>query len=197
MLVVPRSCDFLVIGAGIIGVTIARELRRRYGARVLVIDKEAAVGMHASGRNSGVLHAGVYYKPHSLKARLCVEGNRRMKDYCRERGISLNEYGKVIVTRKEAELAALQELYERAQSNGATVALLDAEALKEIEPCARTIGQALYVKETSVVNPQQVVESLASEAVRDGVEFRLKCAWQGLAGMGQVRTSQGSLSYGY
>ncbi|MCP9447731.1 MAG: L-2-hydroxyglutarate oxidase [Nitrospira sp.] len=197
MLVVPRSCDFLVIGAGVIGITIAWELRRRYGVRVCVIDKEAAVGMHASGRNSGVLHAGVYYKPHSLKARLCVEGNKRMRDYCRDRGIPLNEHGKVIVTRKEAELTALRELYERARSNGVTVALLDAAELKEIEPCARTVGQALYVKETSVVDPQQVMKSLANEAVKDGVEFRLRCTWEGFAGMDQVRTSQGALSYGY
>lgn len=197
MLVVPRSCDFLVIGAGVIGVTIARELKRRHGGRVVVIEKEETVGMHASGRNSGVLHAGVYYKPHSLKARLCVEGNKRMKEYCRDRDIPLNEHGKVIVTKKEVEVAALRELYERGRANGATVTLLDAAALQDVEPYALTTGQALYVKETSVVNPVQVMEALANDAVKEGVEFRFNCAWEELAGKGQARTSQGILSYGH
>ena len=74
------TCDFLVVGAGVIGVSIARELRRRHGASVLLIEKESSPGQHASGRNSGVLHAGVYYKAGTLKARLCVEGNRRMRE---------------------------------------------------------------------------------------------------------------------
>ena len=75
------KCDFLVIGAGVIGVSIARELRRRHRAKVVVIEKESSAGQHASGRNSGVLHAGVHYKPGTLKARLCIEGNRRMRDH--------------------------------------------------------------------------------------------------------------------
>ncbi len=79
-----ETCDFLIAGAGVIGVAIARELRRRHRATVLVIDKEPKAGLHASGRNSGVLHAGVYYKAGTLKATLCVEGNRRLRAYCRE-----------------------------------------------------------------------------------------------------------------
>ena len=72
-----KTCDFLIVGAGVIGVAIARELRRRHGAKVVVLEKEVSAGLHASGRKSGVLHAGVYYKAGTLKARLCVEGNRR------------------------------------------------------------------------------------------------------------------------
>lgn len=197
MLVAPNAYDYLVIGSGVIGVTIASELRRRHGARVLVIDKESGVGKHASGRNSGVLHAGVYYKPNTLKARLCVEGNRRMKDYCRAKGIPMNEHGKVIVARSEADLPILQELYQRTQTNGATGTLLDPEALKEIEPCAKTVSQALYVKDTSVINPERVMESLASDAVKEGVEFRLNCAWIEPAGACQARTSAGILAYGH
>src|SRR5215510_8959382 len=106
------TCDFLVIGAGVIGVSIARELRRRHHACVIVIDKEQSPGQHASGRNSGVLHAGVYYKAGTLKARLCVEGNRRMKDYCRAKAIPMNEHGKVIVTRNESEIPTLNELHQ-------------------------------------------------------------------------------------
>src|SRR5262245_33665550 len=112
------TCDFLVIGAGIIGVSIARELRRRYHARVMLIEKESLPGQHASGRNSGVLHAGVYYKAGTLKARLCVEGNRRMREYCLIKQIPLNDNGKVIVARSEKELSALRELHARSQGNG-------------------------------------------------------------------------------
>ncbi len=197
MRVGSKTYDFLVIGAGVIGVTIASELRRRHGARVLVIDKESGAGKHASGRNSGVLHAGVYYKPNTLKARLCVEGNRRMKSYCRARGIPMNEHGKVIVARNEAELPIIRELYQRTQTNGAMGVLLDSPALKEIEPCAKTVSQALYVKDTAVVNPERVMESLTSEAVGEGVEFRLNCAWLGPAGSCQVKTSEGNVAYGH
>lgn len=197
MLVAPSAYDFLVVGSGVIGVTIASELRRRHGARVLVIDKEAGGGRHASGRNSGVLHAGVYYKPNTLKARLCVEGNRRMRAYCRAKGIPMNEHGKVIVATKETELPILRELYERTQTNGATAALLDPVALEKIEPCAKTVGQALYVKDTAVVNPERVMESLTGDAVQEGVEFRLNCAWLEPAGACQAKTSTGTVAYGH
>ncbi len=197
MLVVPTTYDFLVVGAGVIGISIARELRRRHGARVLVIDKESGSGQHASGRNSGVLHAGVYYKPGTLKARLCVEGNRRMKDYCRAKGIPMNEHGKVIVTRSESEIPSLRELHQRAEKSGAAVALFDQRDLKEVEPCAKSVGQALYVKDTAVVNPQLVMEAISRDAVDEGVEFRFRCAWLGSASTTSARTSQGTLSYGH
>jgi L-2-hydroxyglutarate oxidase LhgO len=191
------KCDFLVIGGGVIGVSIARELRRRYRAQVVVIEKEAFAGQHASGRNSGVLHAGVYYKPGTLKARLCAEGGRQMKDYCRAKDIPMNEHGKVIVARSEAELPALRELYLRAQQNGATVSLLDSQALRDIEPCARTVSQALYVKDTAVVNPQLVMKSLISDAVNEGVEFLFDCMWQGSGDVKIAKTSKGLIAYGH
>ena len=117
------TCDFLVVGAGIIGLSIARELRRRHHARVTVIEKEPLPGQHASGRNSGVLHAGVYYKAGTLKAQLCVEGNRRMREYCVAKRIPINDSGKVIVARSEKELPALRELYARSKANGVGVCL--------------------------------------------------------------------------
>ena len=191
------KCDFLVIGAGVIGVSIARELRRRYHAKVVVIEKETAAGQHASGRNSGVLHAGVYYKAGTLKARLCIEGNRRMREYCGLKGIPLNDNGKVIVARTAAELPALHELHARSLANGVRVDLVDEQALKEIEPCAKTVGQALYVKDTAVVNPQRVMAAIVADAIQEGVEFQLNCVWQSREGAGGVRTSQGQISYGH
>ena len=191
------KCDFLVIGAGVIGVSIARELRRRHRATVVVIEKETSAGQHASGRNSGVLHAGVYYKAGTLKARLCIEGNRRMREYCRMKGIPLNENGKVIVARTAAELPALRELHARSLANGVRVDLVDEQALKEIEPCAKTLGQALYVKDTAVVNPQRVMAAIVADAIEEGVAFQLNCAWQSREGADCVRTSQGQIAYGH
>jgi L-2-hydroxyglutarate oxidase len=158
-----------MVGAGVIGVSIARELRRRHRTRVMVIEKKPSPGRHASGRNSGVLHAGVYYKAGTLKARLCVDGNRRMREYGLAKSIPLNQNGKVIVARSYEELRSLRELYICSQSNGVCVELVDTLALKDIEPCAKTVEQALYVKDTAVVNPQRVMEALVADAVEEGI----------------------------
>ena len=192
-----QAWDFLVIGAGVIGVSIARELRRRYGSRVLVIEKESSSGRHASGRNSGVLHAGVYYKAGTLKARLCVEGNRRMREYCLAKKLPMIDKGKVIVARSAAELPSLQELYSRAQTNGVRASMIDGQILREVEPCAKTVDRALFVEDTAVVNPQKVMDSLAADAVQEGVEFEFDCAWQGSAKVGVVNTSGGRIAYGH
>jgi len=192
-----RAWDVLVIGAGVIGVSIARELKRRYGGRVLVIEKEASAGRHASGRNSGVLHTGVYYTAGSLKARLCVEGNRRMRIYCQANRIPMVDKGKVIVTRHERELPALLELHKRAKANGVRASLVDEAALRDIEPCARTVSQALYVLDTAVVNPQRVMDNMVAEAVREGVEFRYDSAWRAAGQKGSTETSQGRISCGH
>jgi L-2-hydroxyglutarate oxidase LhgO len=161
-------------------VSIARELRRRHRASVMVIEKEPSPGRHASGRNSGVLHAGVYYKAGTLKARLCVDGNRRMREYCFAKSIPLNENGKVIVARSHEELGVLRELHMRSRSNGVCVELVDTLALKDIEPCAKTVEQALYVKDTAVVNPQRVMEALVADAVEEGIEPDLRNPFLGV-----------------
>jgi L-2-hydroxyglutarate oxidase LhgO len=163
----------------------------------MVIEKEPFPGRHASGRNSGVLHAGVYYEAGTLKARLCVDGNRRMREYCLERNIPLNENGKVIVARSHEELQPLRELYLRSRSNGVCVELVDTLALKDIEPCAKTVEQALYVKDTAVVNPQRVMEALVTDAVQEGIEFRFDCAWWAREGQDVANTSQGRIAYGH
>ena len=192
-----RTCDFLVVGGGIIGVSIARELRRRHSADVLLIDKEPLPGRHASGRNSGVLHAGVYYKAGTLKARLCVEGNRRLREYCAAKQIPLNDHGKVIVARREEELPALHELYARSQGNGVRSELVSPQTLKEIEPSAKTVDKAIYVKDTAVVNPQRVMDALVEDARQEGVAMEMRCAWRGRDGRDGARTSQGRITYGH
>ncbi|MFI5372935.1 MAG: NAD(P)/FAD-dependent oxidoreductase, partial [Candidatus Eisenbacteria bacterium] len=112
------AADVVVIGAGVIGVTIAAELKRRDpSGHVVVLDKEPAAGTHASGRNSGVLHAGFYYTADSLKARFTRAGNSRLREWCRTNGLRLNPCGKLVVARDATELAGLDELERRARAN--------------------------------------------------------------------------------
>src|SRR5476649_2859297 len=113
-----KKCDFLIIGSGIIGLTIAVALKNnRPAASVLIIDKEDGEARHASGRNSGVLHAGFYYAADSLKARLTRDGNLRLREFCAEKGIPVNRCGKLVLPRDEAEDRGLDELFRRAKAN--------------------------------------------------------------------------------
>ena len=112
------SCDILIVGSGITGLTIANELVNRNYENIIIIDKEGRVGAHASGRNSGVLHSGVYYSPGSLKARFCVEGNHLMRRYCEENNLPIKNTGKVIVATDERRLENLYELKRRADHAG-------------------------------------------------------------------------------
>lgn len=170
-----RTFDFVIVGAGIMGLTIARALRRRLtDASILVLEKENSFGVHASGRNSGVLHSGIYYEQGSLKARLCAGGARLMAEYCRERRLPLAQWGKVVVPTSGNDDATLDLLYNRAVYNGAHVELIDAKQLREIEPAARSAsGRALFVPETSVIEPNSILRSMVAdlEAQRVAVCF--------------------------
>ncbi len=192
-----RPADVLIVGAGIVGLTLARELLARGRENVVILEKETDLGRHASGRNSGVLHAGIYYSPDSLKARSCLRGNFLMREYCKAKGLPLLEKGKVIVARTEAELPALDELHRRAVANGAKVEFLDEKQLEDVEPSARTVGRALFSHYTAAVDPQLVLRSLRSDLEATGrVRLLLGCELLGRAGPGRVRTSQGEISYG-
>jgi L-2-hydroxyglutarate oxidase LhgO len=193
---VINRAGILIVGAGIIGLTIARELVKAGHGDIVVIEKEPEPGRHASGRNSGVLHAGVYYAPDSLKARSCLNGNFLMRDYCKERGLPILENGKVIVTRTSEELAALDELYRRATANGAKVELIDERQLAAIEPNAKTVERALFSHYTAVVDPKAVLQSLKAELEASGrVEIRCNCRLTGVKGSGTAVTSQGEIGF--
>jgi len=161
------TTDILIIGGGIIGLSIAREIYNRHpDLKIILIEKEATVACHASGRNSGVLHAGFYYTPDSLKSRFTVEGNKLLTDYCLKNNLSINRCGKVVVAKDEKELDSIFELKRRGDTNGVDLELIDEKRLEEIEPNARTFDKALYSPTTSVVNPKEVVAHIADTLKR-------------------------------
>ncbi len=167
-------CDYLIVGGGIIGLTLARNLKKTLPrASITLIEKEPDIALHASGRNSGVLHAGFYYSEDSLKARFSREGNRILKEYCKNRGLKLNECGKVVVASSENELETLYELKKRGETNGVELELLDEKELEECEPNARTVGHALWSPSTATIDPVEICKSLMNEAKALGVNILL------------------------
>jgi (S)-2-hydroxyglutarate dehydrogenase len=154
--------DVIIIGAGVVGLGVGLEVARRFpGRRLLVLEKEARVATHQSGHNSGVIHSGVYYKPGSLKARLCVAGSVAMVNFCREHSIPHNICGKVIVATEQEETRRLEELRNRGEANGLTgLRLIGPEQLHEIEPHASGVG-ALVVPSTGITDYALVCEKFA------------------------------------
>ena len=162
--------DFLVIGGGIVGLSIARELKSRFSdAGVTLIEKEPACGLHASGRNSGVLHAGFYYSADSLKARFTRVGNQAMTAYCAARNIPLNKCGKLVVAQNERELAQLDELLARGARNKVPLDSLTEEQAREIEPRVKTYQRAIFSPTTSSGDPRQVIQAMEEDARREGI----------------------------
>ena len=168
------SADFVVIGAGILGVNVASELKRRHPeASVLLLEKEPQPGLHASGRNSGVLHAGFYYSADSLKARFTRQGNQEMKEYCDSKGLRVNRCGKLVVARNSSELEGLAELLRRGRLNDVALEELDENDARRIEPRVNVFGKALYSPTTATVDPTGLMKSMVSDAERLGVTLRL------------------------
>jgi 2-hydroxyglutarate dehydrogenase len=171
---VPHSPDIAVVGAGIVGLAVARELlERKPGRKVTVLEREDAVGLHQTGHNSGVIHAGIYYQPGSLKAELCVAGMKRMYAFCEERGIAHEKVGKLIVAIGPDELGRLDELERRGAANGVPgLKRLDAAGLREIEPHCTGIA-ALHSPETGIADFPGVARALADEVREKGGEIVL------------------------
>jgi L-2-hydroxyglutarate oxidase LhgO len=188
--------DVLICGGGIIGLTIARELLKTGYENIIIIEKEEKIGKHASGRNSGVIHAGIYYTKDSLKAKLCHKGNHLMKDYCRQKNIPVSETGKVIVAKNEGETKVLEELYQKALNNRAKVELIDDKRLRSVEPFARTFRLALFSPETAVVNPQNILDSIEKELVDSGKVKILKgLAFRRMNSDREVITTDGNMRF--
>jgi L-2-hydroxyglutarate oxidase len=162
-------CDVLIVGGGIVGLAVALEITRRFPhLSLLLLEKEDRVGQHQSGHNSGVIHSGIYYKPGSLKAKLCVAGAAEMVEFCREHGIPHSICGKVIMATSEEELQPLEELRKRGEANGvAGVRLVGSGELRDLEPNATGLA-ALVVPSTSVTDYPAVCDKCAELTVERG-----------------------------
>jgi (S)-2-hydroxyglutarate dehydrogenase len=162
----------LVIGGGIVGLATAYTLCRRYpNRRITILEKETELAVHQTGRNSGVLHSGIYYKPNSLKAINCRTGKQMMEDFCRQEGIPFELCGKVIVATRESEFPALESLYERGQSNGVECEIIDRERLLDLEPHVLNGQKAIHVPEAGIVDYVQVCRRLAEILITHGHEI--------------------------
>jgi L-2-hydroxyglutarate oxidase len=186
---VSSEFDVAIVGAGIVGLAVGREIRKRYPAlRLVVIEREAEVGKHQTGHNSGVIHSGVYYKPGSLKARLCVEGSQLMYDYCDEHGIGYERCGKLIVALQESELAGLDDLESRGRANGVPgLRRVSAAEIRDIEPESSGLA-ALHCPGTGIVDYRAVALSLERDLRAEGVDFRLACKVKRLDRAGDMTT---------
>jgi L-2-hydroxyglutarate oxidase LhgO len=164
--------DYLIIGSGIVGLAIARELIGRFpNATIALLEKEPDVAFHGSGRNSGVLHAGFYYSKDSLKARFTRDGNRQMREYCYANNLRINECKKVVVATDESELPALYELDKRGKTNGVDVTFIDEKQLADIDPNVKTFKHALFSPNTATVDPVEVNQAIRNELQKKGVRF--------------------------
>lgn len=188
----PRECDVAVIGAGIVGLATARELAVRHpGMRIAVLEREPTIAPHQTGHTSGVIHAGIAYRPGSLKARLCTTGAGELYAYCAERGIPAKRSGKLIVAASEKELVPLQELERRGRENGVDgLRILERGEIAELEPHARGVA-ALHSPTTGVVDFARVAGAFAEDLAARGGSVSLGCA------VTQVREEAGVAAVGH
>jgi L-2-hydroxyglutarate oxidase LhgO len=191
------STDFLILGGGIIGLCVARELKRRFpGTDVTVLEKEVACGLHASGRNSGIIHAGFYYAADSLKAKLTRAGNRAMTDYCTAKKIPLKRCGKLVVAKNEDDLPRLDELLRRGGANGVPLENVTEEQAREIEPRVKTRRRAIFSPSTASANPRGVIQAMTQDAKKEGITIRTGVRYL-RSKKGVVVTPQGSFTAGH
>ena len=188
------STDFLILGGGIIGLSIARELKHRFAdAEITLLEKEAACSLHASGRNSGVIHAGFYYSANSLKAKLTRAGNQAMTAYCEAKKIPLNRCGKLVVAKDQDDLPQLDELLRRGQANGVPLESLTEEEARKIEPRVKTHQRAIFSPTTTSADPQRVIEEMTRDAKQEGITIRTGAPYLRTE-KGLVMTPQGSFT---
>ena len=164
--------DYLIVGSGIIGMTIAYELiNQNNSLKIAIIDKEDNVAKHASGRNSGVLHAGFYYTANSLKAKFTVDGNKFMKEFCSNYDIAVKATQKIVVAKDEKELEGIYELQKRAEINGVDTKVIDEEEVLKIDSNIKTYKKALFSPNTASVDPKEVCYKLKDILKEKGVKF--------------------------
>jgi len=193
---VPEAIfDVIIIGGGVVGLATGRELLQRFpDSKLLIVEKEQALAAHQTGHNSGVIHSGLYYKPGSLKARLCVAGAARMVQFCKENAIPYELCGKVVVATDESEVPALEELYRRGIANGVpNLRMLNAEQIREIEPHASGI-RGIHVPGTGITDFTAVAQKYAEHIRAAGGEIQTGAAVTGIVrqnGLNIVQTKAG------
>jgi L-2-hydroxyglutarate oxidase LhgO len=196
---VSDSCDFLIVGAGIVGLTVAWELRRRDPlAKITILEKELTVGLHASGRNSGVLHSGIYYGSDTLKAKVCSSGAKKMQEFANEHGIDCNRSGKVIIATSDNDLITIDKLIQNASENGIIAEKLNEQEVKEIEPYANPYQAGIYSPETAVIDSKSVIKKLYSLLIDKNVVFKFNSPLLAQDKENRtVTTLKEKISYGY
>ncbi len=196
-----KNFDVAILGGGMVGLSIANQLiEKKITKNIVIIEKESQLGAHTSGRNSGVLHAGIYYKPKTIKAKVCVEGSKRLQEWIKDRGLPINQCGKVIVPTKKDLDGQLDILRSRGIANGATVEVWDEKQLYEAAPEAKSAsGRALWSPNTAVVKPIKVIQTLQKELEEKGVTFLMnEKNWANEITENKIKLTTGkTVSYGY
>jgi L-2-hydroxyglutarate oxidase LhgO len=170
-----ETYDFAIIGGGIIGVAIGIALLEKNPTKkVIILEKESRPGVHASGRNSGVIHAGFYYSPESLKAKFCKDGNSEITKYCKDNNLPFKNLGKVVVTKDETEVTRLHRLFETGLINKIEIELHPAEKLRDFEPAANSFGDFIWSPTTSIADPNKLIMSLVERYEKLGGEINFK-----------------------
>jgi len=192
-------CDYLIIGAGIVGLTVAYELKKRHpSSNIIIIEKEPDVAKHASGRNSGVLHSGVYYGTTTLKAKVCSTGAARMKEFAKEHNIECKSFGKVIIATSEKDLLIIDSLLQNSINNGINVNRLDEKGVREIEPYASPHKAGIYSPHTAVIDSKAVVFKLKFLLESAGVKFFFNSRIKEVSLKNRtIKTYNNNFSYGY
>lgn len=192
------SFDYVIVGSGIVGLTVATEIARRSPkSSIAILEKEPKPGAHASGRNSGVMHCGIYYGSETTKAKVCAEGARRMIEFAEAEGVAVNRCGKVILATSESQLPTVDKLMRNATENNIRAERIDNKTLAEIEPYAAEAYAAIYCPSTAVIDSTSVLEVLRSKLESQGVTFYFNCEFKEKINDHELRTSIGLIGYGF
>ncbi|WP_045778298.1 L-2-hydroxyglutarate oxidase, partial [Methylocucumis oryzae] len=193
-----HTFDVVIIGTGIVGLTVAYEiLQRQPSSKIALLDKESDVAKHASGRNSGVMHCGIYYASDTLKAQVCAKGAQRMRLFAEAEAIAYRACGKVILATSEQQLPVVDKLLTNAQQNHIPAERIDNQQLRELEPYAATELAAIYCPTTAVIDSLAVVTRLRDKLLAQGVKFFFNTRVVGAQQSQSIQTTDGTFSYGF